>query len=231
MHKNLLVEQTEGKGEEPRADLLHLPEDDAALPLDRVVRELGILQDVGEHVDGDGHVLGLNVGEEGGLLARGVGVEPGAHVLDLLLEGAGGAAAGALEDHVFEEMGGAVGTGGLEATAGIDPDADRRSVGGGNGGRLGDDADAAGEGGVADLGEAQKGGVVEGRPGVGGAVAEEARVRRRLFGKTWAGREREVAGADGGREGGVEFPPKARERKRHEEKLWFVRFWLSKRAI
>lgn len=149
------------EGGESVADLLHLPKDDASLPLDGVIRELGILQDVGEHIDGDGHVLALHVGKEGGLLAGGVGVEAGAHVLDLLLKGAGGAAASALEDHVLEEMCGAIRTGRLEAAAGVDPDSDGGSMGGGRGCNLGDDADAVGEGGEADAREAEESGMVE----------------------------------------------------------------------
>lgn len=95
-----------------------------------MVGELRILEDVREHVDGDGDVTAEDVGEEGGLLARRVGIESAAEVLDLLLQGAGGPAAGALEDHMLEEMRGAVGAGSLESAAGIDPDTDRGHVGG-----------------------------------------------------------------------------------------------------
>lgn len=185
-----------------------------------MLREVGVLQDVSKHVYGKGHVLGLDVREEGSLLARGVGVEAATHVLDLHLERAGGAAARALEDHMLEEMRGAVGAGGLETAAGVDPDSQGGGVGGGRRGGLSDDAEAGGKGGEADLGEAKEGRVVGEGSGIGGAVLEEARVRRSsLLGRGWAGGQREVSGGDGG-ESGRELPPSSRQaQRRHRVRI------------
>lgn len=142
-----------------------------------------MLEDVAEDVERGGDVAALDVGEEGGLLAGGVGVEARAHILDLDLERVrGGPALGALEGHVLEEVRGAVGAGQLEAAAGVDPDADGGHAGGGRVG-LGDDAEAGGERGDARGGEAEEGGVVGG-----------ARRRRRVA--------QEAVGRGGG--GGVE---------------------------
>ena len=99
--------------------LLHLPQDDAPLPLDGRVLKLGVLQNVGENFHGLAfrqrrldmtfseqcplvsvscltHVPRETFGVEDGLLARGVGVEVGAHVLDLQLQGALRALGGSL---------------------------------------------------------------------------------------------------------------------------------------
>ena len=132
-----------------------------------------MLKDVAENIERGWHVTALHVGKEGGLLAGGVGVEARAHVLDLHLERVrSGAALGALEGHVLEEVRRAVGAGQLEAAAGVDPDADGGHAGGGRVG-LGDDAEAGGERGDARGGEAEKRGVVGGA-GHRRRVAEEA---------------------------------------------------------
>lgn len=56
---------------------------------------------------------------------------------------------------------------------------------------------------------------------VGGAVEEEARVRRSsLLGRGWAGRQREVAGGDEGGEGGRELSPSSRQaQRRHRVRI------------
>ena len=66
--------------------------------------ESRVLQDVGDDVDGERHVLLQHLGVVGGVLARGVGVELAADRLDLLGDGAGDAPLGALERHVLEEV-------------------------------------------------------------------------------------------------------------------------------
>ena len=63
------------------ADLLH---DHAALARQLLLVEHGVLQDVGQKVDRERHVVGQHAGVIGGLLARGVGVELAADVLDRL---------------------------------------------------------------------------------------------------------------------------------------------------
>ena len=153
--------------------LLHLPENDFALAADAVFLESGVLEDVGEDVKGLGDILVGDLGIIGGLLPGGVGVEVSSHVLDLFLELTRVAPLGALEDHVLEEVRGAVSLLGLEPRPGVDPDAD----GGGAGaeGGLGGDAEAVGERGHARLGGGEDARVVrEGRPG--GPVLEEAGV-------------------------------------------------------
>lgn len=67
-------------------NLFLLPKNDIALPLDRRLFELGVLENVGENVDGLGHVLVERLGVVDGLLAGSVGVEVGAEVFDLELE-------------------------------------------------------------------------------------------------------------------------------------------------
>lgn len=67
-------------------DLFLLPKNDIALPLNRRLFELGVLENVGENVDRLGHVLVERLGVVDGLLAGSVGVEVGAEVFDLELE-------------------------------------------------------------------------------------------------------------------------------------------------
>lgn len=67
-------------------DLFLLPKDDIALPLNRRLFELGVLENVGENVDCLGHVLVKGLGVVDGLLAGSVGVEVGAEVFDFELE-------------------------------------------------------------------------------------------------------------------------------------------------
>lgn len=129
------------------------------------------------------------------------------HVLDLLLELPHGALRGALEDHVFEEMRGAVGFLSLEPRSGVDPNADGGSASGEGG--LGSDAKAAGERGHAGLGSCEDGRVVgDGRDGV--AVLEEAGVgvvEAAELGNSGGGEavvEHWWGGAGGGNRGGGE---------------------------
>lgn len=68
-------------------NLLLLPQDDVPLPLNSRLLQLGVLQDVGDDVDGLVNVLTERLGVVDGLLARGVCVEVGTKVLDLDLEG------------------------------------------------------------------------------------------------------------------------------------------------
>lgn len=89
-------------------DLLLLAEDYVALALDGGGLELGVLEDVGDDVDGGGDVLAEALGVVDGLLARGVGVEVRANILDFELERVLCAPAGALEGHVLQEVGGPV---------------------------------------------------------------------------------------------------------------------------
>jgi len=96
------------------------------------------------------------------------------HVLDLFLKLTRVAALGALEDHVLQEVRGAVGLLGLEARAGIDPDADGGGAGGE--GRFGGYAEAIRERRDARLRCSEDASVV-GKRGARGAVFEEAGVR------------------------------------------------------
>ena len=89
-------------------DLLHLPEDDSPLPLDLLLAEGGVGQDVREDLHGAVQVAGEALGVEYGLLPAGVGVEVSAHVLDLQLEVGLGPLGGSLEGHVLQEVGHAV---------------------------------------------------------------------------------------------------------------------------
>lgn len=104
--------------------LLLLTQDDVSLTLDSGWLELGVLQDVGEDVDGGGNVGVERLGVIDGVLTGGVGVEVTAHVLDLELELVLGTLLSTLEGQVLEEVGGAIGAVSLGARAGIYPDAD-----------------------------------------------------------------------------------------------------------
>ena len=84
-----------------------------------------MLQDVGDDVDGQRHVLLQHLGVVGGVFARGVGVEVAADRLDLLGDGARVAPPGPLERHVLEQVRDAGRSRRLVAGAGLDPDADR----------------------------------------------------------------------------------------------------------
>ena len=87
-----------------------------------------VLQDVGEDVERERHILLQHLGVIGGALARGIGVEMAADRLDLLGDGAGAAPLGALERHVLEEMRDAVDLRRLVPRADIDPEAERDRV-------------------------------------------------------------------------------------------------------
>ena len=87
------------------ADLLH---DDVLLALKLLRIEGRIGEDVGEHVERERHVGAQHARVIGGGLDAGRGVEIAADRLDLLGDLARGAALGALERHVLEEMRNAV---------------------------------------------------------------------------------------------------------------------------
>ena len=78
---------------------------------------------VGEDVEGDGHVVGEGLDVEADGFFAGEGVEVAADGVHFAGDVLGGAGAGSLEDHVFDEVGDAVGFGGFAAGAGLDPDA------------------------------------------------------------------------------------------------------------
>jgi hypothetical protein len=109
-------------------DLLLLTDYDVTLALDGGALQLGVLEDVRDDVDGLRDVLAEALGVVDGLLARGVRVEVGAEVLHFEFECMLGATAGALEGHVFEEVGGAVGRVRLGARASIYPHTDSRGL-------------------------------------------------------------------------------------------------------
>jgi len=122
---------------------LDLFEDDLLFLLDVRRGKERAEDQVGDDVEGDGQVLVEDLGVEAGELFGGEGVEhaaDGVHGAGDLL---GGAALGALEDHVLEEMGEAVVGGGLGTRAGAHPDADRDGAHVGHG--LGDDDEAVGQ--------------------------------------------------------------------------------------
>jgi hypothetical protein len=99
-------------------------EDDLALGFDVVGAQCGRPHDVGEDVErerepqvGDPHVIG-------GELLRGEGVHVAAHRLHFLGDLLRGAACGALEQEVLQEVAGTGECVGLVARAGADPEAD-----------------------------------------------------------------------------------------------------------
>src|SRR5690606_22616862 len=119
--------------------LSDLLEDDAALDLDLGLGHRRREHDVREDVEGERDVGAEHARIIGGHLAPRVGVDVAADILDLLGDLAGGAARGALEGHVLEEMGNAVLLDAFMAAAGGDPYPDGSR--GEAGHRFGDDTD------------------------------------------------------------------------------------------
>src|SRR5579883_754137 len=103
-------------------------EDDGALAVELGRIEDRVLENVGEDVDRQRDILFQHLGVIGGVLARRVGVEMAADRLDLLGDGEGRAALGALERHVLQEMSNAVDVGRLVPRSDIDPDAERNRL-------------------------------------------------------------------------------------------------------
>jgi hypothetical protein len=89
-------------------DLLLLTYDDVAFALNGAALELGVLEDVGDDVDGLRDVLAEALGVVNRLLTRSVRIEVSAEILHLDLEGMLGATASALESHMLEEVGRAI---------------------------------------------------------------------------------------------------------------------------
>ena len=87
---------------------LDLFKDDAALALDVGRGEDGVEHQVGEHVEGDGGVIGEGLDVEADHLLAGEGVEVAADRIHLAGDDQRGAVAGALEYHVLDEVGDAV---------------------------------------------------------------------------------------------------------------------------
>ena len=131
--------------------LVHLDlfEDDALLAGDVLGGEGGVEDEVGEEVECGGDVLVEDLDVEADGLFAGEGVEVAADGVDLAGELLGGAGGGALEDHVLDEVGDAVEGGGLVAGAGVDPDAHGDGADVGHG--LGEDEQAVGQAGAADV--------------------------------------------------------------------------------
>ena len=123
---------------------------------DVVGREGGVEDEVGEQVEGGGDVFVEDLDVEADGFFAGEGVEVAADGVDFAGELLGGAGGGALEDHVLEEVGDAVDGERLVARAGVDPDAH------GDGAEvrhlLGEDEEAVGQGGGADVAEVRLGG-------------------------------------------------------------------------
>ena len=97
-------------------------DDDLLLHLEIIFAEAGP-QDVGEDVERRRQVLRQDRGVEDGVFLAGEGVVLGADPVEVGVDVEEGAARGALEDHVFEEVGDAGDVGGLVAAARLDEEA------------------------------------------------------------------------------------------------------------
>ena len=137
-----------------------------------------MLQDVGQEIDRERQIVGHDPGVVGGVLARGVGVEMAADVLDRLGDRPRRAPLGALERHVLEHVGDAVDLGRLVARADVDPDADARGLDARHG--LGRDPQA----------------VVQGRDpgGLAHAASRASCSMRRRTAASWLGRRSQRSG-------------------------------------
>ena len=127
------------------ADLL---QDHAALALDLLGDEGGMGEDVADDVGGEAEVFLQHLAVIGGAFARRVGVEVAADILDLARDGGRVALRGALERHVFEEVGDAVLRCRLVARAGADIGAEGDGLDARHG--LAHHGEAVGQGGQAD---------------------------------------------------------------------------------
>ena len=86
-------------------DPVDLLEDDVALGLEIALAQQRTADEVGEDLDRERQVRVEHVGLIAGVVAAGEGVEAAAPDLELQRELLGGAALGALEHHVLEQMG------------------------------------------------------------------------------------------------------------------------------
>jgi hypothetical protein len=98
-------------------------EDDAAFAFDLSCSEGGIEDEVGEDVEGNGDVVGEGLHIETDGLFAGEGVEVAANGVHFAGDVLGSARSGALENHVFDEVGDSVDFGGLTTGAGFYPGA------------------------------------------------------------------------------------------------------------
>ena len=83
-------------------------EDDLAFFLHVVGIEFGAQNEIGDNVKGDGQMVVEDLGVEADLFFRSERVEHAAYRIHFAGDGFGGAALGAFEDHVLDEMGQAV---------------------------------------------------------------------------------------------------------------------------
>ena len=103
-------------------------QDHLAFALQLVARELAVLENVGEDIEGDADVVAQHAGEVGGGLQRRRRVQVAADVLDFLGNALRRPALRALEGHMLEEMRNAVLDLALMAGATGDPHAERRRL-------------------------------------------------------------------------------------------------------
>ncbi len=118
-------------------------EDHALLARDVFGGEFRVEDHVSEDVEGPGEVLVENARVEADHFLRGERVEHAADAVHFARDVFGGAARGALEHHVLDEMRDAVQLGGLAARAGAQPDADGNRADVVH--RLGEDHEAVGQ--------------------------------------------------------------------------------------
>lgn len=105
-------------------DLLHFSKNHRTLSLNALLGEKRVLDNVGEKVDGLRNILLERSSEEAGDLARSVGIQRSAKVLDLNLQLLSRSAGGALESKMLEEVSGTVVFLSLERATGINVKAD-----------------------------------------------------------------------------------------------------------
>lgn len=86
--------------------------------------KLGVLQDVGQDLDGVANVRAQALGVEDSLLPGRVGIQVSSHVLDLELQLRLRPLRRPLEGHVLEEVSDTIVGRGLVAGSGVDPEAD-----------------------------------------------------------------------------------------------------------
>ena len=120
-----VVENDVVRGVVGLADLL---QHDRAFAGQLVRVEHRVLQNVGDDIESERHVVGQHLGVVGGVLAARVGVQVAADRLDLLGDVERRAPLGALEGHVLEQVGDAVDLCRFVAGADVDPGADRHRL-------------------------------------------------------------------------------------------------------
>mmetsp|Transcript_27330 Transcript_27330/g.66470 ORF Transcript_27330/g.66470 Transcript_27330/m.66470 type:complete len:354 (-) Transcript_27330:110-1171(-) len=102
-------------------NFLHLAKNGTFLPINEILIEVGILEDVGKDLHCLSSIFLKNAGKKYGLLPGGISVQVTTHVLNLHLQSRLGAGFGPFEEHVLKKVSNSVVLLSFVAAAGIHP--------------------------------------------------------------------------------------------------------------